>query len=159
MGGGVMRSRRVTRQSTLRVAAALSVILAAGLGTSSGGDAVAADKDIGAITEYPIPTASSLSFYIAAGPDGNIWFTESGTYKVAKVTRVGIVTEYALPSGTSPQGIVAGPDGNLWFTGGVNGAVAKVTTSGVFTEYPAPTAIYEPTAIAAGPDGNLWFTE
>jgi hypothetical protein len=28
------------------------------------------------ITEYPIPTAQTLTFGITAGPDGNVWFTE-----------------------------------------------------------------------------------
>ena len=30
----------------------------------------------GVITEFPIPTASSGPYGIAAGPDGNLWFTE-----------------------------------------------------------------------------------
>ena len=28
------------------------------------------------ITEYPVPTAASWPYGIAAGPDGNVWFTE-----------------------------------------------------------------------------------
>ena len=30
-----------------------------------------------AITEFAVPTANSVSFFITAGPDGNLWFTES----------------------------------------------------------------------------------
>jgi virginiamycin B lyase len=30
----------------------------------------------GAVTEYPIPTASSTALSIASGPDGSLWFTE-----------------------------------------------------------------------------------
>jgi hypothetical protein len=32
-----------------------------------------------AITEYPVPFASSSPFVITTGPDGNLWFTDSGT--------------------------------------------------------------------------------
>jgi hypothetical protein len=38
----------------------------------------------GVFTEYAIPTASSSPNGIAAGPDGNLWFTE-GIGKVAKI--------------------------------------------------------------------------
>jgi plastocyanin len=105
-----------------------------------------------------------------AGPDGNLWITESSgsvpniVGKVAKVTTAGVFTEYPMSAGGIPFGIAAGPDGNLWLTEaqefgtGVGSRVAKVTTSGVFTEYVAPTAS-SPDVIMAGPDGNLWLTE
>ena len=38
----------------------------------------------GTVTEYPIPTADSGPQGITAGPDGNIWFTESNTNKIGK---------------------------------------------------------------------------
>lgn len=41
---------------------------------------------VGAITEYPLPTYSSSPLAIAAGPDGNLWFTEYG--KIGRITRV-----------------------------------------------------------------------
>jgi streptogramin lyase len=116
----------------------------------------------GTITEY----GGSLStpFAIAAGPDGNLWFTEFGSGsngKIGKITTAGVITEYG---GTLayPLGITAGPDGNLWFVegdvGGVhNGKIGKITTAGVITEYGG--ALGNPNAIAKGSDGNLWFTE
>jgi virginiamycin B lyase len=32
----------------------------------------------GAITEYVVPTSNSIPVGIASGPDGALWFTESG---------------------------------------------------------------------------------
>lgn len=38
----------------------------------------------GVITEYPIPTQSSGPEGISAGPDGDLWFVESFSNKIAK---------------------------------------------------------------------------
>ena len=46
------------------------------------------------ITEYPIPTPNSQASYIAAEPDGNIWFTEANGQKVARITPQGVITEF-----------------------------------------------------------------
>ena len=55
---------------------------------------------------------------IAAGADGNLWFTEAGgANAIGRVTPMGGVSEYAVPTaGERSDGITAGPDKNLWFT-------------------------------------------
>ncbi len=109
------------------------------------------------ITEFPVPAAPWL---IAAGPDGNLWFTEFGANKIGKITPAGVVTEYGIPTANSqPFGITAGPDGNLWFTELNANRIGKITPGGVVTEYVIPTPNSQPFAITAGPDGNVWFTE
>ena len=115
----------------------------------------------GAITEYPIPTLSSIPKGIVAGPDGALWFTESATSKIGRITTAGIITEYTLPvlsngNGVGPEEITVGPDNALWFTEpGANG-IGRITTSGVTTEY---STVYAPNAIAAGSDGAIWVTQ
>ena len=97
---------------------------------------------------------------IAAGPDGNLWFTDPDG--IGKITPSGAVTEYStgITPGARPFGIAAGPDGNLWFTEYLGSRIGKITTSGTVTEYSTGiTAGSRPWGIAAGPDGNLWFTE
>src|SRR5437899_727260 len=80
-------------------------------------------------TEYPIPTPGSQPHGISAGPDGSLWFTESGVNKVGRVTTQGVFTEYPVPTPDSaPWGIAAGPDGNLWFTEFRAGKVGHITT-------------------------------
>jgi YVTN family beta-propeller protein len=119
------------------------------------------------ITEYPLPTANSFPFYITAGPDGNLWFTEpeNNGDKIGKITTAGVITEYPLPAMDSypgysyPAGIAAGPDGNLWFTEYYGNKIGKITTAGVITEYPLPAMDSSYNGIIAGPDGNLWFSE
>ena len=46
---------------------------------------------------------------IAAGPDGNLWFTEHGKNKIGRITPAGVFTEFPIPTaGASPEGITAG---------------------------------------------------
>ena len=44
------------------------------------------------ITEFATPTADSSPTGIAAGPDGNIWFTESSKKQIGRLTISGIPT-------------------------------------------------------------------
>ncbi len=98
---------------------------------------------------------------IAAGPDGNVWFTEAGNpAQIGRITPTGTITYFSqgLDPQSDPTSIASGPDGNLWFT--QSAAIGRITPSGTITEYThglPPNA--DPTSIAAGPDGNLWFTE
>jgi uncharacterized repeat protein (TIGR01451 family) len=111
------------------------------------------------ITEYATPTTNSGPDLIAAGPDGNLWFTESSGNNIGRITTAGVITEFPIPTSDSgPSGITAGPDGNLWFTEFLANNIGRITTPGVITEFPIPTAGSAPLGITAGPDGNLWFT-
>ena len=99
---------------------------------------------------------------ITAGPDGNLWFTETATGKIGKITPTGAVTEYS--TGISPAAslsfIAAGPDGNLWFTEFTGNRVGMITPDGVVTEYSTGISVgAHPLGITAGPDGNMWFAE
>ena len=122
----------------------------------------------GTITEFPIPTANSFTLGITAGPDGNLWFTETFINKIGRITPSGAVTEFPLPASPSapsaPVAITAGPDGNLWFTEGFGNKIGRITPSGTITEFPLPASHSAFDAklgagITTGPDGNLWFTE
>jgi streptogramin lyase len=125
----------------------------------------------GKITEFPLPgpcpthelrIVSCLPFGIAAGPDGNLWFTESAggdpgqpVSKIGRITPAGKITEFPLrPYG--PEGIAVGPDGNLWFT--ATGLIGRISTAGEITEFAVPSYLAPSEGIVAGPDGNLWFT-
>lgn len=110
--------------------------------------------------QYPIPTAYSGPQALARGADGNVWFTESSSDKIGKVTPSGQITEYTTPTANSyPTGITKGPDGNVWFTESATNKIGKVTPSGTITEYALPSGGSYPQYITTGPDGNLWFTE
>jgi streptogramin lyase len=139
------------------------------------------------INEFPIPTAESNASGVIAGPDGALWFTETGYFvypgpqspgnKIGRITTSGSFSEFPVPTAISlPSDITTGSDGALWFTESgsavdfngqpylrVPGKIGRITTSGSFTEYPiarcSATVLCDPSQITAGPDGALWFTE
>ena len=127
------------------------------------GGAVAAP--VGAVSEFSAGLNSGSSpVQIAAGPDGDLWFTDEGnTAAIGRITPAGQITEFStgLNSGSSPYQIVAGPDGNLWFTDqGMTSAIGRITPAGQITEFSAGlNGGSFPVGIAAGPDGDLWFTD
>lgn len=129
------------------------------------------------ITEFPLPTANSSPGGIAAGPDGNLWFTEvtcpAGAActngRLGRITPAGQITEFPLPNPASfPGFITAGPDGNLWFTASETGMaggsfgpghIGRMTPKGGITMFPLPGTNGNPFDIVAGHDGKLWFTQ
>ena len=108
---------------------------------------------------YSIPTEAGPE-NVVAGPDGNVWFTESWAGNVGMVTPDGTVSEYSTGVADSiPDGMTVGPDGNMWFADAGANAIGMVTPAGVVSEWSVPEADAWPTSIAAGPDGTLRFTE
>ena len=124
----------------------------------------AAATPAGSVTEFSagIGAAAGLGT-VAAGPDGNLWFTESSQNRIGRITPSGVVTEFAagITPGAAPAGIAAGPDGNMWFTeSGSAPRIGRITSLGVVTEFATGiSALARLGSIAAGSDGNLWFTE
>jgi len=116
----------------------------------------------GSLAEFPIPTAQSTPYRMAAGGDGNMWFTEFTGNKVAKITPTGTVTEYG--SGLKNAfDIALGHDGNMWFTQyapNADSKIGKVTPAGVVTTYPLGSSPINPSmpgGIMKGPEGKMWF--
>jgi streptogramin lyase len=111
------------------------------------------------INEFPIPTAGS-PLAITTGPDGNLWFTESGGDAIGRITPGGAVTVFNVATGRDfLNGIALGADNNLWFTEELTNRIGRITPSGTLTQYAIPTPNSRPIQITAGPDGNLWFAE
>ncbi len=94
---------------------------------------------------------------ITAGPDGALWFTNTGNGSIGRITTTGVVTSYNDPTIWSPMGITAGRDGALWFANFGDNSIGRITTAGAVTDDINPT-ISGPVGITAGPDGALWFT-
>lgn len=115
------------------------------------------------VTEYSGGiTAASEPRGIAAGADGNLWFTETAAPgRLGRITPAGVVTEYSsgLTNGGGPWGIAA-TSGDLWFTESAGpGSVGRATTLAAvatFTSGLTPNGALK--GIAEGPDGNLWAT-
>jgi virginiamycin B lyase len=117
--------------------------------------------------QFSIPVATNRPNWIAAGSDGNMWFTENPGGAVARITPAGVVTEFAIPTANAqPQMIIGASDGNLWFaefsTTPAPGTskVAKVTTTGTFTEFTtlfSPPPPDNPLGLVDRGDGNIWY--
>ena len=122
---------------------------------------------VGQVSEFSTGLAAgSYPGWIAAGPDGNLWFTDFFNWRtnaIGRITPSGQITEFAggLNPSADPVGIVAGPDGDTWFADdGPSPAIGRITPSGQITEFSAglnPGSA--PQQIALGADGNLWFTD
>src|SRR5271170_4080898 len=84
------------------------------------------------IREHRIPSDGSKPYIAVEGPDGNLWFCESGTSKIGCLdTQSGEFREFALPSADStPVGIDTGADGNLWFTEKTGNRVGRLRRDG-----------------------------
>jgi streptogramin lyase len=144
----------------LAAGAGLSMLFTAGSPLTTHAAVRSVLAGTGTIQEFTVPTLASTPNGIAAGADGNLWFTEYTANNIGRITPSGTVTEFPVTTPKSaPRQIAAGPDGNLWFTEFSANKIGKITTSGVITEYPIPTASSGPRGIIAGPDGNIWFTE
>ncbi len=162
-GGLILKLIRIRRGLFMPLLFLLTLTLfipaaSAGAATS----AHAAPGVAGKVTLYPLPINESQPTGITAGPDGKIWFVESGYYgnSIGRITTRGKLTEFHIPTTDSiSEGITSGPDGNLWFTESHGNKIGRITTRGTITEYAIPTANSIPQGITAGPDGNLWFVE
>jgi hypothetical protein len=112
----------------------------------------------GDVTQFDLPGSGGFPTRLAAGPDGNVWFTETPEDKVGRITPSGSIQTFQLPAGTRPAEIATGADGNVWFAEEKDdpGALGRVTPSGQYTEFPVEPGVFAG-ALTAGPDGRLWF--
>src|SRR5262249_51788731 len=126
---------------------------------------------------------------IAAGPDGNLWFTvnyvtmfggpnlagRAAGVQLGHITPAGGTTLFPiLPEAVNSGGIAGGPDGHIWVTEstqpsdfdshvplapGPISRIGRITPAGIVSQFDVPTSDGGPAGIAAGPDGALWFAE
>lgn len=147
----------------------------------------------GDIVEFPVEQSGAFSPRdlggIVSGPDGNVWFTESGSdlagatsYYLGRITPAGDITHYPAASGSMPLigDMVVGADQSLWasiliqapdvtsgtmYEVGIARIVAPIGDDGLL-----PITVYKlalrrkfandfPGSLALGTDGNIWFAE
>src|SRR5690606_12005666 len=90
------------------------------------------DESLGAIT-----TAGTITIIddediddpvdVAAGPDGNVWFTSSDADAIGRVTPTGGLSFFTHPFIDRPLGIAASDDGRLWFTSNATSSIGAIT--------------------------------
>jgi virginiamycin B lyase len=103
------------------------------------------------ITEFGIGGSDELSA-IAAGPDGNLWFTQD--HRIGRITPTGAVTSFGvLPRYGQRYTGITNVGGNLWFAQLAEG-VGRISLDGTISAHPAAAGAK---AYAVGSDGNLWM--
>jgi hypothetical protein len=79
-----------------------------------------------------VALGTGLAPAAAAGPDGNLWFTEQVGNRIGRITPAGVITEFSvgLTANSRPFGITAGPDGNLWFSEFAGNQIGRIPRPG-----------------------------
>ena len=95
------------------------------------------------------------------GPDGNVWFGEGSTGKIASIAPDGVITEYQFSFFGVSVGITTGSDetSGLPTRPSSRRLAFRDRNRRMFTEFRTPTAKSFPGDITTGSDGNMWFTE
>ena len=103
---------------------------------------------------------------ITTGPDGALWFGETGA--IGRITTAGTVQQFPLPIPSATVGdITSGPDGSVWFAEAINQpngsadvySIGRITGTGTITMYPQSNSDISSAYLTEGPKGTLWFTE
>ncbi len=131
-------------------------------GSSSQGDIGILTPGTGSVTTIPLTFFAAWG--IAAGPDGNMYFTAYGGDGQAVIGTVNptthAVTETDIPWSGAPRSITLGTDGNLWFAEVGPGNIGAFDPSTkMFDQYVPPLANSAPYDITPGPGDTLWFTD
>jgi streptogramin lyase len=152
--GSQGRSRKLHRQKMMLILAIVASVLFLYI------QPVAAAPTI---TEFHVSDVG-VPQGIAAGPDGNLWFTEFYDNVVGRITPQGKSTLFRLNTVNSATYITNGPDGALWVTllndvgGSTTNQIGRLTTGGKLTTFTVPHASYI-WDITTGPNGKLYFTD
>ena len=113
------------------------------------------------IIEHKIPTLAAHAGGIKVGSDGALWFVETTTQQIGRISVDGTVTEFPLPDGGIAEGqgfIAVGPDGALWFNLDDANQLGRITPTGEITQFNLPEGLSPIRELVTGPDGALWVT-
>jgi len=113
-----------------------------------------------AISQFTIKSPNNQPGDMTIGNDGNVWFVDQATSKIARVTKAGAIAGFLAAANSHPVGITTGSDGAVWFTETAVNRVARTVTGKTINQILLPTtganAVKSPRGITAGPDGNLY---
>jgi len=146
----------VTDALTSDSAAALSVSMAWGDGTTSAG--------VVSGSSSPFTLSGTHTYASASLVTGSVTVTDSSTGNTATAAFAAgpqiTVTPYSTGA-DYPAGIASGSDGNLWFPavgkvyyGTTSGVVSSFTDPGIQTTTQGSSLVQD---IVLGPDGNVWY--
>jgi streptogramin lyase len=120
----------------------------------------------GTITPYDNPPFFAGTITLAAGLDGNSWFTEFENNIVGNLNpTTSAYTSVTIPQTTLPntpevQGVALGPDGDIWYADFCNNVIGSIA-AGTATSFTGGAQVTsgQPLFLTAGSDGATWFVE
>jgi streptogramin lyase len=129
------------------------IALLVGAAVASAGPAGAATHNI---TQFTIKSPNNQPGDMTIGNDGNVWFVDQATSKIARVTRSGGIAGFLAAKASHPVGITTGSDGAVWFTETAVNKVGRTVSGSTINQITLPATVKSPRGITAGPDGNLY---
>jgi streptogramin lyase len=110
---------------------------------------------VGEIHTFPLPPGVSAEA-IAAGPEGDMWFTEAPNKAIGRIAPGGAITEFSGLKSEAYE-IALGLEGDMWFTEPGARTIGRITPGGEIKEF-SEGLNEHPFAITRGPEGYMWFT-
>lgn len=129
-------------------------------GTTGAAATIEVMSPLGIANPLTVPFAGAQVGDLTSGPDGNIWYVDTGTKAIGQLEineRVFVETSF---SNLTPASITAAPDNTTYFTETTGTMIGRIATDGssqIFTQGIASGAGIQ--KITGGPNGNVWFTE
>lgn len=107
---------------------------------------------------FSLPTRDGEIGELAAGTDGDVWFTERSANRVGRVTRAGRIEDFSAGPGVEVLDALAVSRDAVWFA--VNAGIGRLSLK---TRAPSvirlPDQYSWPNALAISKSGDVWFTE
>ena len=110
---------------------------------------------LGEVHAFPLPSGVNAES-IAAGPEGDMWFTEVPNKAIGRITPGGAITEFPGLKSEAYE-IALGLEGDMWFTEPGARTIGRITPTGEIMEF-SEGLNNHPYDITRGPEGNMWFT-
>jgi len=113
------------------------------------------------ITEFSIPTKSSVPNGIGVDRNGNVWFAEIEGDKLAMLDKNSyLITEYNIPDGVGEVwSLDFDSNGNIWFADKNDRIWNFDTADKSFKKYDVPTKGSMPTDLVIDADGKIWIAQ
>ena len=112
--------------------------------------AVAAAVPSAQPTPTGMPLGTHAPYAIAAGLDGNLWFTEYQGDAVGQMTPYGATKRFKVDPDGFAERITAGPDGAVWFTDTIGNRIGRVAADGKIAYVKLPHSDSGPAGITLG---------
>ena len=119
------------------------------------------DPSIGAVKEFPLPTAHSGPHGLKEDRDGNIWYTGNTGSLIGRLDpKTGAVAEYKTPEPGDPHTLIFDNAGILWFTMQNANHIGRLDpNTGEIKLLTPPTAGARPYGMALNSKGLVLFVE